>query len=382
MSKFWIYAACAFSGGLALRIADPIVITVASHFGIDPKLAAMLSTGYALPYALSQPFLGPIGDRFGKERCIQVCSVALAVCLLMSSLSGSFAFLLGTRAAAGVVAGGMIPLVLASIGDQYQMHQRQVMIGRMLFAIIGGQMAGSAVSGLASEWFGWRSVFSLAAGIAVIAAGVACAAMRPVRAPAHGPTQSFVQLYGAVFANPRSGWLYTAVLIEGAVVFGLFPFFGELLVQQQPALGNQAAKTGLVLAAFGVGGLLYAATVQRLVADLGQRRMCHIGALGMSAAFALMPLLELWWLFGLLMLGVGYAYYMLHSSMQTQATELAPAARGSAVGLFASSFFLGQGLGPLLLGPFSHVLGFANSLLAMALGALLVGWIVNRRVIR
>ena len=39
----------------------------------------------------------------------------------------------------------------------------------------------------------------------------------------------------------------------------------------------------------------------------------------------------------------GISFYMLHNSLQTEATELAPSARGSAVALFACGFFIGQG---------------------------------------
>jgi MFS family permease len=80
MPVFLVYAACAFASGFALRLVDPIVLPVAGHFAVSATAAAMLNTAYALPYALAQPFLGPIGDRFGKARCIQVCVAGLARC--------------------------------------------------------------------------------------------------------------------------------------------------------------------------------------------------------------------------------------------------------------------------------------------------------------
>ena len=53
----------------------------------------------------------------------------------------------------------------------------------------------------------------------------------------------------------------------------------------------------------------------------------------------------------------GVSFYMLHNSMQTEATELAPSARGSAVALFACGFFVGQGLGPIVFAALLHGLG-------------------------
>jgi predicted MFS family arabinose efflux permease len=44
----------------------------------------------------------------------------------------------------------------------------------------------------------------------------------------------------------------------------------------------------------------------------------------------------------------GFGFFMFHNTMQTNATQMAPAARGTAVSLFASFLFMGQSLGVLL----------------------------------
>jgi predicted MFS family arabinose efflux permease len=77
----------------------------------------------------------------------------------------------------------------------------------------------------------------------------------------------------------------------------------------------------------------------------------------------------------------GLAFYMLHNSLQTEATELAPSARGSAVALFACGLFGGQGIGPLLFGPLMHTIGPRISLLAIAAGLVVLGRVVVAQVI-
>ena len=170
MAVLFVFAACAFAGGFALRIADPVVLAVAGDFGVSAATAALLGTGFAVPYAMAQLFLGPIGDRYGKLQCIRVCSVGLAAALVLCALAPAFGLLLSARAVAGVFGGGLIPLVLASLGDRYGMQERQVMIGRMLFAIISGQMLGSMVGGAVGEHAGWRSALAAAAAVGVLAA--------------------------------------------------------------------------------------------------------------------------------------------------------------------------------------------------------------------
>src|SRR5207302_750949 len=91
---------CAFASGFALRIIDPLVAPIAHHYGVAPTVAAMLTTAYAIPYAIAQPFLGPIGDRFGKARCIQACVAGLALALVLGTLAPTFALLVASRVVA------------------------------------------------------------------------------------------------------------------------------------------------------------------------------------------------------------------------------------------------------------------------------------------
>jgi predicted MFS family arabinose efflux permease len=382
---FLVFAVCAFASGFALRIVDPLILPIAQQFALTPAAAALLSTAYALPYAIAQPFLGPLGDRFGKLRCIQVCVAGMAAALLLGAVAPTFEWLMATRVAAGVFAGGLIPLVLAGLGDAYGMVDRQAMIGRMLVAIITGQMLGSTVAGFANAAFGWRSALWIAAVAAVLACALAWSALARPRASRTGagtPHPSFAALYGHVFDNPKAVWLYAAVVVEGALIFGAFPYVGQLLIVRAGS-GVQAApaQAGIVLGAFGIGGLVYAIGVRRIIAWLGVRRMCLAGSTAVALLYAALAWFPVWWLCALAMMGAGLGYYMLHNSLQTEATEIAPSARGSAVALFACGFFVGQGLGPPLFGALVDGPGFPAALLATAAGLVLLGQVVVRKVI-
>jgi MFS transporter, DHA1 family, inner membrane transport protein len=378
-----VFSACAFASGFAMRIVDPLILPIAQDFHVTPATAALLTSAYALPYALAQPFLGPLGDRFGKARCVQVCVMVMAIALVLSVLAPGFQWLLASRLVAGTFAGGLIPLVLAGFGDAYDLQQRQVMVGRLLVAIISGQMLGSAAAGLVSDAFGWRGALAVAAAVAVLAAASTWAAMPHVRRPPAPPQRtSIAGLYAQVFDNRKAFWLYGAVVVEGMLVFAPFPYMGQLLIERA---GSPAAaaptQAGLVLAAFGVGGIVYGLAVRRIVATLGARRMCAIGSAVVAAGYAAFVVLPAWWLYALLMAACGMGYYMLHNTLQIEATELAPAARGSAVALFACGFFVGLALGPPLFGALMHAAGLTVALLMLALGIALLGRMVVRTIV-
>ena len=99
--------------------------------------------------------------------------------------------------------------------------------------------------------------------------------------------------------------------------------------------------------------------------------MMRVGGLVAGLAYISVAAPLHWTLIAGVFVVAGFGFYMLHNTMQTQATELAPTARGSALALFASCFFLGQGLGPILGGPISHAFGFGT--LFILAGLLTIG---------
>ncbi|MSP04157.1 MAG: MFS transporter [Acetobacteraceae bacterium] len=154
-----------------------------------------------------------------------------------------------------------------------------------------------------------------------------------------------LQCYRHLRHMPTAQVLYLAV--EGGLVLGCFAYF--VAIQQARGLGG-AAEAGLTVAAFGCGGLVYAAIAKVALRRFGQRRLVRLG--GALCLLALMGFgfATSAWLFiaGGLMLGVNM--YLIHNMIQTRVTELMPQARGSAVALHAFHFFVGQTLGPVLYG--------------------------------
>ena len=64
---------------------------------------------------------------------------------------------------------------------------------------------------------------------------------------------------------------------------------------------------------------------------------------------------------------------MLHNTLQTNATQMAPTRRGAAVALFASLFFLGQSVGVAMAGRLAEGIGTDWTLTISALAMLPIG---------
>src|SRR5918912_495989 len=109
----FILSLCGFSGALATRLFDPLITSIAADFATPVSVVALLSTAFALPFGLSQPFLGPTGDAFGKAVVIKVAVSILALCLLASALAPTLGLLFLSRVLGGVAAGGIMPVCMA-----------------------------------------------------------------------------------------------------------------------------------------------------------------------------------------------------------------------------------------------------------------------------
>ncbi|MCL4765361.1 MAG: MFS transporter [Hyphomicrobiaceae bacterium] len=347
MPVLLVLALGCFAGALSLRVIDPVVPAVARDLHTTAATVALLASAFAFPYALGQPVLGPLADALGKARIIKVCLAVLTVALLVSAVAPSIEALFAARVLSGIAAGGIIPVALAMVGDRFSMAERQVAIARLILAAVVGQLVSSIGAGFVASLVGWRVVFVLAglAALAALIASIATLAPRPRAERRRFTIAGLKSGYAAVFANPRSAICYAAVFVEGFAVYGLSPYVATLLEAQ--SIGG-IREAGIVIAGIGMGGIVYALLVRLLLKRLGGMfNVMRAGGLIAGLGFCIIAVQPSWPAqFGAFAV-VGLGFFMIHNVLQTQATELAPAARGSAVALHAFFFFLGQAAGPV-----------------------------------
>jgi predicted MFS family arabinose efflux permease len=336
-----------FATSLFVRAVDPVIPQVAKDFSIDIATAAMLSTAFALPYALVQPVLGAMADMLGKTRLIIVCLLVLVIAAVMGALASSFSMMMASRIISGIVAGGVFPISLAMAGDLVPVHQRQVAIGRLLAAAMLGNVLGSPGAGFVADLIGWRGIFAVAGSLSAIVLVAAIVGFRRVTSaePMRFSLTALPTHYRAIFSNPMAKICFGSVLLEGIFLFGLFPYVAPLLYQ---AGETRAAIAGGIIAGFGAGGLIYSVLVSILLARFGERRLMIGGGLLMGITLMVFALQAPWPFRLATFVVLGFSFYMLHGVIQIYATELAPSARGSSMALHSAFFFSGQAIGPIV----------------------------------
>lgn len=375
-----LLAMTGFCSMAAMRVCDPMLIALAREFQTTTGRASAVVAGFTVAYGLLQLFYGPLGDRVGKLRVIVGATWACAGLCLLTAFAPTLELLVTGRAALGAAAAGIIPLSLAWIGDQVAYEARQETLANLMVATISGLMFGQWFGGFAIEHFGWRPAFTVLGALFLVAALPLQLRLR--RRPgadvdrATGPS-GFVAQGLHLLRLPRVRWVLALVAVEGALAFGALAFMPTRLVQ---GLHLSATAAGTVMMLYGLGGLLYSRFARWWLGRFGEQGLARLGGTLTGLGLLGLALVDIP-AFGVgacLMSGLGF--YMLHNTMQTQATQMAPHARGTAVTLFACCLFLGQSLGVPVVGWWVDRGGLEPAMAACGAGILLLGAAVARRV--
>ena len=376
-------ALAAMASGIALRLADALLPRLATEFHISLGQASLVITVFAVAYGLSQALFGPLGDRFGKLRVITWACMASAVTSLLCALAPDHPSLLAARLLAGATAAAVIPLAMAWIGDNVPYERRQPVLARFLIGQIGGFALGVWAGGYTAEHLPWRAPFFGVAGLFVLVAVVLLQARKRLPPPMlqapgrHGGALAAVkQQFGAVLAQPWARVVLVVVFCEGAVVYGPFAFIAAHLHQR---FGLPLSTVGALVMGYALGGLVFALGARWLVARLGEVWLVRAGSWLMAGALAAIAFAPAWgWAVPACMV-MGLGFYMMHNTLQTHATQMAPEQRGTAVAAFACCFFLGQSVGVGAAGLVVDRVGTAWVLGAGALGLLAVAAAFNHQ---
>ncbi|HEU0259136.1 MAG TPA: MFS transporter [Burkholderiales bacterium] len=366
----FLLSLAAFASAASLRATDPLLPLIADEYAVTAGAASAAVTAFALSYGLLQVVCGPLGDRYGRYRTIAAAALVSAFGSAACALAPSLGALVAARFVSGATIGAFIPLALAWIGDTVSYEKRQPLLARFLVGQMAGVAFGTAAAGWLGEHFGWRTIFfAMAALLFIVALLLVLEVKRNPLAARRGAGRGAIRQSLArmprLLVHPRLRVLIATGYVEGLFIFGALAFVA-IYLQRRFLLGPGLA--GTLVTAYAAGGMLYALAARRAVRRLGERGLATLGGGALFIGYlglALSPFLTL----TTLSIGaVGAGFYMLHTTVQTHVTQVAPEDRGSAVALFATFLFLGQASGVWLA---SHVVdgaGMTPVFLAAALG--------------
>ncbi|MFN2992301.1 MFS transporter [Serratia plymuthica] len=374
----------ALSAKIVFLLAAGAGLSVASIYYSQPMLSIMGDTFHAgvsdtgmVPtltqagYALGILLLAPLGDRHDRRQIIRIKGVLLALTLLMCGFSSSFPLLLLSSLAIGLaatVAQDIIPAAATLASDA----NRGKTVGTVMTGLLAGILLSRVFSGVVAEYFGWRSVYMLAA-LGVLVITLTIGAVLPRFKP--NTTLSYPALLrslGKLWADYPE--LRRAALAQGLLSVAFSAFWSTLAVM----LAEKYQLGSAVAGAFGLAGAAgaLAAPLAGMLADRhGPDYVTKIGAAMVVCSFALMfvlpwlPLPAQLALIALSAVGFDLGIQATLVAHQTIIYAINPAARSRLNAIMFTLVFIGMASGAALGSKVLESAGWSGVVLLATLAA-------------
>ncbi|NWE41888.1 MFS transporter [Pseudomonas yamanorum] len=330
---------CGCAAFLNLYATQSILQTFATSFQVSARAAGWSITVTTLAVALTAPFVSRLTGHFEQRTVISVAALLLAVPALMTAYANSLAELLVWR----FIEGMLIPVVFATsvayIGDRWRGGTVTEVTSLYVAGTVLGGFAGRFVTGVMTEYVGWREAFELLAVLSLMVGGFIQFLL-----PDNPPR----------VARPSTTWsdvLGTPLLAAYAVGFcvlfsqvATFTYAGLYLSQAPFDLGPAALGTIYMV-------FLLALVVIPVAGRLSKSRpqselLTAAAALGVcGSALTLLP--SLWCIvLGLALSSTGVFLAQAAASAFTTAT--ARHNKAGAVGLYLTCYYLGGSFGAIV----------------------------------
>lgn len=261
MTKFLaiLFAVCS---GLAignLYWAQPLLVQIMNGFGLPAANGGLLVTATQIGYAMGILFILPLGDFVRRKRMIAIVMVLSVIALVSCAISPSFIILALSLFSMGLVTiSGQIILPLA--GDLSREDERGHIVGIVSSGITTGILFSRFASGIIAGFWGWRSVYVIAAALNLVMVLGMIYVLPEI--PAKSKFKSYGKLLASVFTTFKNHGSLPNILLHSGLIFGLvFNIFWTsltFLLSTEPFNYNTfqiglVSLAGLSAAVFGVG---------------------------------------------------------------------------------------------------------------------------------
>ena len=354
-----------FAAGVDNFVAAPMLLAISEDFERSFAAAAAVVAAYVFTYGILQLAWVYASDRFGRLAVVQTGMALAVVFTAASALAPNVATLIVLRGLAGAAFAAVVPATITYIGDHVPVERRPRTLSDLVAVYAIGSAAGIVCGGFAADLASWRVGFAAAA---VVSAVALVTQLRYGRDSAAG-RHSFAKFAVSVRTTVGSRWPRTMTLVAmlwGAVLIGFLTFFPAALED-----GGASRRTaGLVVALYGIAIAIASRPARRVAGRLPRALSLGLGVLIATGGLVVVALSTAVGAVAVAAVLVAVGFALAHPLLQQWATIVMPTERATAVGLFATSLFVGTAITTQVIGQLVDPIGFSW---VFAIGALLGG---------
>ncbi|WP_182630265.1 MFS transporter [Pantoea hericii] len=334
----------------SIYYSQPMLDIISKQFNAGIGAVGMVPMLTQAGYALGILLLAPLGDRHDRRTIIFIKGLLLVAALLLCGFSGGLSALLIASFITGLTATVAQDIVPASAALAPE-RSRGKTVGTVMTGLLVGILLSRVVSGVVAEYFGWRTMYMIAA-LAVLLITLTLWRVLPRFTP--GTSVSYPRLLlSLVHLWRHHQTLRRAALAQGLLSVAFSAFWSTLALMLSDRFHLDSAVAG----AFGLAGAAgaMAAPLAGSFADrIGPARVTQAGAALVTISFALMfllPLLPMPAQLALIVvctIGFDLGVQATLVAHQTLVYGLAPEARSRLNALLFTVVFIGMATGAVL----------------------------------
>lgn len=346
-----LLAAMAIMAGVSvanLYYNQPLLNMIKEDLKTSEFLSNMIAMISQIGYALGLLFVIPLGDIFQRRNIVVYNFTILIVSQLCIFLAPNIHILLIASLFTGICS--VIPQIFIPIAAIYSTPERKGQnVGIILSGLLTGILASRIISGLIGNWFGWRSMYLIAA-IMMLIGAIVCLKIIPNIKPTFNG--NYPQLIKSLFKLIKEYPLLRLYAIRSALGFGSFLAMWSCLAfkMAQPPFNAGSDIVG-ILGLCGIAGAISASFLGKFADRFGAYKFNIAGCLLMITAW-----LALYYggnsyffiIIGIIIIDIGMQCIQL--SNQTFMFRLCPSASNRMNTIFMTTYFIGGSLGTFLAG--------------------------------
>jgi EmrB/QacA subfamily drug resistance transporter len=157
-----------FATSFPITILTVSLGDIARDLGTSETVLAWVISAPLLASAVALPILGKMGDLYGHRRVFLLGFATATVVAALTALAWDAGSLIGLRTVAQVVGAATMPTSMALIMSVFAPAERVKAMGWWSLVAAGAPSVGLVIGGPLVEALGWRTIFLLQAGFALV----------------------------------------------------------------------------------------------------------------------------------------------------------------------------------------------------------------------